>query len=267
MDYFKIRKVLIVFVIIINSILCINIYNMFNGAKQERDKIIKQNIQTLEQRGIFIDENLYLEMLQIAPSYTYETYITEYIVEGILGEIKSSENNLYISDNGTASILNDGNFTISLNKAYTFLEIEEMLEKSSFVSIKYSAEYDENVATYTFKINDKSVFNCSFKVILSSSNTLIQGNWVFANNQPVEEFNEYSLLQTLLTLNDEIFVSGEILDINLVYKLEGVQIPKFVPLYEIVFKEKTILYDIYSDVVVNTYINIKKLWFYVYYML
>ena len=111
------------------------------------------------------------------------------------------------------------------------------------------------------KILQYTLIKLTIKVylIVSSSNTLIQGNWVFANNQPVEEFNEYSLLQTLLTLNDEIFVSGEILDINLVYKLEGVQIPKFVPLYEIVFKEKTILYDIYSDVVVNTYINIKNL--------
>lgn len=251
MNYVKIRKSLIILLLLVNVFLAINLFNMHNSSNQQYNYMITQNITTLENNEIYITRELYEQNNQIYPIIEFDNFITTENITQILGEIQSSDNNLYISREGSANIQSNGFFTITLNKQYAQDEIVNKLIMAGFNMENMSVLKTSEGVEIDYRINDMDVLNCGVKVILNNSNTLIEGNWIFYNDAPVETNREYNLMQMLLQINQPISLINEIENIETYYYLSYENGIKLIPYFKIISNNSEFYVDIYGKSLLN----------------
>lgn len=249
MDYAKIRKSLIILVFVVNLFLLNNLFGMEYSKSQQNYQTITENLKTLENQGIYIARELYEKSIYKYPIYQEYDYINTENIRLMLGEIESSDNNIYISKDGVANIKQNGYFAITLNKEYTKDEIIQKLILAGFLEENMLITIEENILKIGFKINNIDVFNCSIEVILNSSNTLVEGNWIFLNEKTMELDYTYSIMQLLLQINEEKEIKSEIIEINPYYYTGYNNMQVLTPCYEVVCVDLTFCVDIYGQMI------------------
>ncbi|MFI3227639.1 MAG: hypothetical protein R3Y09_09535 [Clostridia bacterium] len=246
MNYKKMRKILIVMLIFTNFIMIFNLFSIIRNDNKIYEKMLNDNVTYLLNKGIYIDENL-LKMETISSDALTYSSISRENIECIIENITSSENNLYIGENGTAKINDDGSFAINLNTSHSFDSIEQVLINSGFNIDSTFFEETENGRKYMLEIEDFLVSNCFFEVILNNNTTAISGNFVFGEPQATKGDDNFSSFLAIAEICNYYDYSGEISDITFEYKLSNVNNQQVLPVFVVNTVQNVFYYNIFDN--------------------
>lgn len=248
MNYKKMRAILIAMLVFTNAIMGIRLMSTYINDVEILKKMTENNILHLKNRGIYIDEEKLTIDYQNTGRFTYSA-ISQKNIELLIENVTSSENNLFIGENGTAKI-DDGAFAITLNQSHTRESIEELLTLAEFnLSNTFAQEY-EGVIKYTLKFNENLVSNCFFEVILSSDTTTIAGTFVFSQPHITPSENEFSVFFALVKLCEYYNIEGEVESMSFDYMMSESDYENILPIFKVVIDGKEYKYDIFSNDVV-----------------
>ncbi|MFI3114718.1 MAG: hypothetical protein R3Y12_01080 [Clostridia bacterium] len=247
MNYKKMREILLVLLAFTNVILLFN----YSVTKLEDDKIYQQmienNIIYLNNKGVFVDQQILETEIPTNIGYVYST-ISKVNIENVLEGISSSENNLFIADNGTAKIDTDGSFAINLIEEHTKESVENILLQANFDLSTAHVEEKSNLIRYTLKINENIVSNCFFEVILNNSTTTIAGNYVFEQPQQIRVQNAFSIFSAIVELSDFYKITGQVNSVSLDYMLFSETNMQILPVFKAEIDGKEYFYNIFESV-------------------
>ena len=247
MDFKKFRKILISLLLIINAFLLFNLFYMNFKDYLVIKNQIKNNIEILSDKGINISKDMLLDDMQ-SYVFGFENYITEENIEVLIGKISTSENNLFVGETGTAKLSDDGKFTVVINKNMTIADVESLLINASFKLDNANKEVISNKVIYTYKLNDISVFNSFFEVILNSNSTSIDGTYIFGDIKNLNSI-DFDLFDILLKIYVEHQPIGDVLAVNLEYQVSKDQ--KITPILKINISDKLFYYDLNTNILMK----------------
>lgn len=246
MNYKKMRLILIVMLIFTNFIMLVNLVWVSQNDKQIYDKMIQDNILYLENKGIYVDEQT-LKKEAISQSVLTYSSISRENIDFIIEDITSSENNLFIGENGTAKINDDGSFAINLTTEHTIESIEELLISAGFDLQSTVIEHSETAIKYTLKIDEILVSNCFFEVILNSNTTTIAGTFVFSNPQVTKSDNSFSVFLTITQICEYYEYTGKIGEISFEYTLSNTNGLQVIPIFRMDTEQNVYYFNIFDN--------------------
>lgn len=245
MDYQKIRKALIVLLSITNLIMLLNFSTVLYNQNKIENSMALNKVEYLKQKNIIIDEKLLLNEMEIFERYIYSK-ISQTNIEGILEKVNSNDNNLFVSQHGTAKIDTNGDFVINLTEVYEDEYMQQILLDAGFDILNTNKENSKNVTKYTFEINGMKVENCFFEVVQINNSTNIIGNFVFS--QPKIEYtkDEKDVFLAIVELGNKYNLQGEITKITKEYRMISEEIHAISPFWCIYINDEIYYYDIFG---------------------
>lgn len=250
MNYKKMRAILIVLLVFTNLIMFFSLASTVIKGSEIEAKMISDNLLFLEKRGVILTEEMLLMQPISTSLISYET-ISQENIEKIITNITSSENNLFIGENGNAIINQDGSFVINLNTKSSKEEMEIMLIQAGFNFENLEISESENSYKYNLKINEILVSNCYFEVILNDSTTTIMGKYVFQIPQITKSQDNFNMFFAIVELSNFYEFDGEIKRITFEYGISYNENFKITPIYRIETLKNVYYYDIYNNSITN----------------
>lgn len=248
MNYNKMRRILIFMLICTNLIMFYSLSKTYKDEQQVHKNMIENNIQFLETQNIYVSKEILQKQVENNSILSYLP-ITQQNIQKIIQQISSNENNLFIGENGTAKINDDGSFAINLNGSHTKESIEKILKDAGFDLQKADIKQQDDLIRYTLKFGDYLVSNCFFEVILSSNTTTIAGKYVFSEPQITQNENDFSAFLAIIDICDKNKISGEILSAEFQYRLDEGSNFKVFPVFKILINGKEYYYNISENIV------------------
>lgn len=180
MSYKKMRKMLIILLLFSNIFMLLNLFQMKYSDYSSNKQMINNNIEFLSQKGLNLTFDQLNQDISEYNSYKYSTF-SQKNIDLLLENAISAENDVYIGDNGTAKINEDGSFSVTLDNSLTQNSISDVLKTAGFDLNNANITQNNNEISYTYKIGNLPVSNCNFTVILNTNTTSIEGTYVFEN--------------------------------------------------------------------------------------
>ncbi len=250
MNYRKMRAILIVLLFFTNLIMFTSLASTKINDRNIQQKMSADNLLFLENRGVVATEEMLL-MQPIGTSLISYDVISLMNIEKIIYDITVNENNVFIGENGTAKVNDDGSFIINLNQAYEKENIEIMLIQAGFNFENLEITPIENGYKYTLKINEILVSNCYFEVILNDSTATIAGKYVFGIPQIAKSQDVFNMFLAIVEISNFYDFDGDIMRITFEYVLSYNENFKITPVYRIETMKNVYYYDIYNNSITN----------------
>lgn len=241
MSYKKMRKLLIFLLLFCNIFMLFNLVSIRYSSMKLQNQMNDNNIEFLAQKGINLTAQQLNTGIVELNSYKYSIF-SQKNAELLLENAISAENDVYIGDNGSAKVDELGNFNIILDNSHTESSIKELLISAGFDLENAQIFRQENSIEFTYKIGDFAVSNCSFKVILNTNTTTIEGTYVFET----AVIGAISTSQTVFTLMVDFAnlssIKGDVAVLDVYFSLSQETAGNISPVLELEINNKRYFY-------------------------
>lgn len=246
MSYKKMRKMLIILLLFCNTFMLVNLFQMKFSDYSSNKQMINNNIEFLSQKGIDLTYEQLNKDISNFNSYKFTSF-SQKNIDFILENAISAEIDVFIGDNGTAKINDDGSFSITLDVSHTASSVKELLKNAGFDIANTLITQNNNQINFTYKIGNYVVSNCNFTVILNTNTTLIEGNYIFESPTIQSVPTTESIFTILVDYANLSVKKGTVSSCDIIYKLDEINGSNIYPILHLTIDNTEIFYNFLED--------------------